>query len=303
MKKRSIGFIALMVILVIICAFFLMNHNKDPYEFSGDTLYYSQDRGTPVYEMTFREQNGSVDVYNINFESRNFLDYKTKIYGLLFMPRDKKNVSGLILLPGGGGTKEGEYPLALTISKLGYSVLTFDQRGIGETGGVYLGPDQDYPVFLQKKEPIQHLSVYDSLAAFDILREIKDDRISIDKNNIATIGESMGARYAIIAAAIDPRLRGVIVISSSGFHVGKSSEPYIPYLTSIDPDHYIDKISPNKVFMLHGSNDSVVKLEDAKITYNLAKDPKRFFTAENCQHGYCDKMYDELKYDLDEIFR
>ena len=298
MKKRNI-FISLLILIILITSiFFIFPKSRDPYSFKEDTLCYSQNRPSPIYEMSYNSTNDSIDLYNIKFQSKNFLQYNTTIYGLLFIPQNKTNIPSLVLLPGGGIPKENEYDLSLIIAKLGYGVLTFDQRGIGQTGGIYLDPEHDYEIFQQGKEPIQHLSVYDPLVAYDLLKQIKN----IDKNNIAIAGESMGGRYAIIAAAIDKRLKGVLVISSSGFHIKGSNETYIPYLLSIDPDHYIDKISPNKVFMIHGDNDTTITLKDAQETYQIAKDPKRFYIAKGCGHGYCNSSYDELKKDLKDLF-
>ena len=299
-KKKILKLAIILVILLIIFGFFINNREKDPYEFKGNTLYYSQYRETPDYNIEFIGLNNTIEIYKINFESKNFLEYPTSIYGLLFIPKGKEKVPGIVLLPGGGGTKEGEAKLALKLANLGYGVLTIDQRGIGETGGYYLNPERDYQIFLQGKEPIQHLSVYDILRTYDVLKQIE----KIDKDNIGLVGESMGARYAIIAAAIDKNLKGVIAISTSGFHISPNPlNPYNDYLVSIDPDHYISKISPNFVMMLHGTNDSVVRLEDAQITFDKAKEPKRFFIAEGCKHGYCEKMDEGIKKGLEIMFK
>ncbi|MBI3622992.1 alpha/beta hydrolase [Candidatus Pacearchaeota archaeon] len=300
MKKRNLYIVLalIFILLITIIYFSIESKNKDKYYFKGNTFSYSQNRGSPVYNISLKEENATYSIYRVNFESRNFLNYSTTIYGLLIMPKNIKNVPGLILLPGGAVKKESESILASKIANLGYAVLTFDQRGIGETGGYYLSFEDDYRVFSQGKEPIQHLSVYDALKAYDVLKKIK----GVDKNNIAVAGESMGGRYAIITAAIDKRLKGVIAISSSGFHFKDENQPYTPYLLSIDPDHYIDKISPNNVFMLHSLNDSTISINDSKETFSLAKDPKKFYEVKNCAHGYCNEMYNELKDDLKVLF-
>ncbi len=300
MKKKKSLFLGLIIVFIVISSlllyyFFINNISSVS---AADSVYYPSDRGNPVYNITFKEQNGTIDIYNLNFKSKSFLNYSTEIYGLLFMPHDKENLSAIILLPGGGGTKEAETDLSLKIANLGYAVFTFDQRGVGETGGIYLDPQTDYEFFSQTGESIQHLSVYDPLVAFDILTNIK----AINKNDIAIAGESMGGRYAIIAAAVEKRLRGVIAISTSGFDIKNDNQPYDPYLLSIDPDNYINKISPNKVFILYGSNDSVIPLNDTELTFSLAKEPKKFFIAQGCNHGFCDGMYNELKQDLTEMF-
>lgn len=304
MKKRYLIVLVVLVILLIPFIFFVKNRYKDPYQFKGNILYYSEDRQTN-YEVLSKQENNSIELYKIKFQSKNFLEEKTEIYGLLFIPQNlqrqnKENAPGIVFLPAGGGTKESREEIAVKIAKLGYAILTIDQRGIGETGGTYLGIEQDYQIFLQGKEPIQHLSVYDVLKAYNVLREFKDERIN--KEKIGLVGESMGARYGIIAAAIDKRIKGVIVISSAGFHININPlQQENDYLVSIDPDHYIARISPNFIMMLHGTNDTVTPLADAQITFSKAKEPKRFFIAE-CSHGYCEEMWDELKNGLEEMF-
>jgi hypothetical protein len=294
LRNRLILAGALLIILLVIF-FFIFHNNKQ--EYYGYSVSYFN-RPKPEYTMSLNYTNGSVDIYSINFKSKDFMDYHTLIYGLLFIPKDKKDIPGLVLLPGGSVTKESFITRSIELANLGYAVLVIDQRGIGETGGPYPSMEEDYQIYSSGKEPIQHLGVYDGLAAFDVLRNIKN----IDKNNIAIGGDSMGGRYAIIAAALDKRLKGVITVSSSGFHFKNDNQPYTPYLLSIDPDNYINKISPRPVLMLQGDNDSTVKLEDARYTFNLAKEPKRFFIAEGCGHGYCEKMSDEFTADLNILF-
>ncbi|MEK6926638.1 MAG: alpha/beta fold hydrolase [Nanoarchaeota archaeon] len=302
MKIRKKTFYTAVIIFFVLAALLtyaiVQNKNKGKYYFKENSFHYPKDRASPVYSISLKEEKDSINIYRINFESRNFLEYKTTIYSLLIVPKDKKDIPGLILLPGGSVTKESEAILGEKIANLGYAVLTLDQRGVGETGGYYLGFEEDYKIFSQGKEPTQHLSVYDALKAYDVLKATK----KVDKNNIAIAGESMGGRYAIIAAAIEKRLKGAIVISSSGFHVKDENLPFTPYLLSVDPDNYIDKISPNYVFMIHSANDSIIPISDAKITFDLAKEPKKFFEVNSCAHGYCEEMHDELKEDLKVIF-
>lgn len=294
-KKKHLK-IALIVLLLTITLFIALKYmNKDPYSFRDNHFYYSKFRSFPDYNISLISHNDSFDIYAVNFESKPFMGYKTRIYSLLLLPKDADNVPGVVLLPGGGVSKENELTAAVKVAEFGYAVLTFDQRGIGETGGYYLNFEDDYNIFLQKKEPMQHLSVFDALKAFDVLRSIK----GVDKNSIAVAGESMGGRYAMIAAALDDRFKGFIGISTSGFHVNKGLPDYFQ---SIDPDNYIGMISPRKVFMLQGTNDTVVTQKDAEFTFSLAKEPKRFYTAEGCGHGYCDRMYDSLKSALKDLF-
>jgi dienelactone hydrolase len=293
-RKRTLKIVFLVLIILLVGYFAFKYFNKDPYLFQGNSFSYEH-RRIPGFSQKLLSHNGSLEIYSIQFKSRKFLDSEATVYGLLVMPQGK-NVPGLVLLPGGGVTKESELPLALKIADLGYAVLTIDQRGVGETDGLYPPYEQDYQYFLQGKEPIQHLSVYDALASFDILSSIKN----VDKNSIGIIGESMGGRYAMIAAALEPRITGFIGISTAGFNMHNSQGN--PYLFSIDPDKYIAKISPRPFFMMHSVNDTKVSIENAQITFNLAQEPKKFYTVEGSAHGYSDAMYDELKESLSNLF-
>jgi hypothetical protein len=46
----------------------------------------------------------------------------------------------------------------------------------------------------------------------------------------------------------------------------------------------------------------MVKLESAKITFDIAEEPKKLFIADGCGHGYCKNMEQELKYSLISLF-
>jgi dienelactone hydrolase len=305
--KRSIiiSIIIVIIIALIIGGYFYYKSinsvklDKVIYELRGDTLYYSQNRGIVDYSKSLQSSNDSFDTYNINFQGRAFMKHPLRFYGLLYMPKNKKNVPGVVFLPGGGVIKENAASTAIKICEMGYAVLVIDQRGLGQTKGQYLNIKDDYMVFLKGEEPIQHLSVYDALKAFDVLRAIN----GVDKNNIAIYGESMGSRYGIIATALDNRIKGMVAVSTSGFNITHEDNSQAEnYLMSIDPDHYIDKISPRPIIMIHGTNDSVVNISDARRTFAKAFDPKEFHVAEGCQHGYCDKMYDFIKEGFKRIF-
>lgn len=301
MKKRKILYLIITaMVLIIILFIYLSNFKKiDPYSFKGNRIYYSENRGKVDYEMIKREENDNLIIYNITFNSKDFLKEKTIIHGLLFIPKNKNNLPGVIIAPGGGVEKEKRIDVSKNISSAGYIVLTIDQRGIGETGGTYLGFEDDYNVFMNNNEPIQHLSVYDLLRSYDVLKKIPE----VDDTKIALIGESMGARYAMIASAIDKRIKGVIVVSSSGFDLKfDPNNPYSIYLLSIDPDNYVSRISPNPIFFIQDTNDSVVSLDSVKKTYNKAKDPKDLTIISGCAHGFCEKMNEYIIKYLEDIF-
>jgi dienelactone hydrolase len=141
--------------------------------------------------------------------------------------------------------------------------------------------------------------VYDALRAYDLLEE----RSEIDPNRVMVVGESMGGRTGIIAAGIEPGIRGVVCISTSGYGLGntvpKSNQTL--FQKSIDPDVYVGMISPRKVVMIHSNKDDIIPIEAAERTFSFANEPKRFITVGCETHGYCEGMSGELKKALEWI--
>lgn len=310
-KASSLIIVTALLLFALLAVSFFTPHNAPPtpsqssdYVFANGTFSYTQERDMLLPRLQRSplnlSANESFEVYHTSFASRPLLNAPTRIAALLFVPKAAANANrsfpAVVFLPGGGGTKESRAPIAALFARAGYATLVIDQRGIGETAGQYLDVQSDYRIFAQRAEPMQHLAVYDALRSFDILRA----HPTVNQSRIILTGESMGARYALIAAALDKRISGVLAISASGFNI-----PFAPeqqgndYLRSIDPDTYISQIAPRPLAMLHDPNDSIVLLADAQRTFEKAGEPKRFWTSAGCNHGYCPAM----NRSLDEALR
>jgi len=259
-------------------------------------LFYPLDRG----DIKFRRDNYN-ETENLTISKMIYQSTRGNVYGLLVLPKSASDLlPGVVLLPGAGVSKESELELAKKIAELGAAVLVIDQRGVGETGGIFPTLDEDYVSFLAAKEPYQHLMVYDALRAYDLLYSAP----FVDPERIIIIGESLGGRVAIIAAAIDRNIKGVLAISASGLSFKpKGDAGKDAFLKSIDSDHYIDLLTPRKVVMIHNSYDKAIPVSSAIYSYSKAQEPKHFILINdtNCAHGYCDSMYDELVESLDYL--
>jgi fermentation-respiration switch protein FrsA (DUF1100 family) len=142
--------------------------------------------------------------------------------------------------------------------------------------------EADYQTFASGREPVQHKMVYDALRCYDILKS----RLEIDPSRIYASGESMGARYAIIAASIEKGIAGMLAISTSGYQFQNQPPEVMRFLNSIDPNHYVSQISQRPLIMVHSKNDNVVPYKMGQDTFNLAKEPKTFLTTEGVGHSY-----------------
>ena len=251
---------------------------------------------TPDYQLTPLETADNYTLSEVRFTSRD-----TQIAGLLRMPTvPQENVPGVVLLPGATVTKEGEQGLAKYLCGLGYASIALDQRNVG-----VIDMRSDLQTFLNGEEPIEHKMVHDALAAAEVLR----DQLGIDPNRIVFAGESNGARFAIIACALDPKARGVIAISTCGYGIdaavasGRLVDPkMIRFYRSIDPETYLSKIPPRKFVMIHSVNDTIIPYENAEQTYKKAFEPKELHTVACTTHGHCKEMDAFIKAELEAMF-
>ncbi len=254
-------------------------------------MSYPTDRGIPVYDSMTVEDTGYFLDY-INYSSRDAV-----ISALLRIPDSSHPVPGILILPGATVSKEGEQGLLAELAGMGYASMVIDQRNLG---GVDFKLDGD--LFQAGQEPAQHKMVFDALKAVDVMRQYP----GIDPDNIAIIGISNGGRFAIIAAAIDPSISGVVGISTSGYDIesliandsGRITENQTRFLRSIDPDTYLDWLPPRKLVMMHMANDSIIHIDLAQATYNKAGEPKVFYPVEGSGHGYNDAMREMLEAEL-----
>jgi len=126
----------------------------------------------------------------------------------------------------------------------------------------------------------------------------------IDPKRLAILGESNGGRFAIIACALDPSLKGVIGISTSGYDteeldpVGTTDSEVYRFYRSIDPDTYLSALPPSRLVMIHSFNDTVIPHEMALRTFGLAKEPKAMYNTTEETHGYTASMRSDLEKEL-----
>ncbi|MDO9517854.1 MAG: alpha/beta hydrolase [Methanosarcinaceae archaeon] len=273
----------------------LQTPDSSEWTMSDEGLISYPKRGDVVYSITDMDNTGTSDTLKlVSFESQNVV-----INGLLRIPGSDTKVPAVVLLPGAGVTKENEQGLASIISSMGYASIALDQRNLGG-----IDPQSDLEMFKTGMEPVEYSMVYDVLKATDVLRA----QPQIDAGNIAVIGSSNGGRFAIIATALDPAIKGVIGISTSGYDTDSINparvsdmEAYTFY-RSIDPDMYIRQISPRRVVMLHSFNDTIIPYGMAQKTFGKAGESKAMYNITDSTHGYTSSMQPYLEQELRTIF-
>ena len=142
--------------------------------------------------------------------------------------------------------------------------------------------------------------VYDALKASDVLAAQPE----INTERLAILGESNGGRFAILACALNPSLKGVIGISTAGYGTEEIDPSLVDdpeayrFYRSIDPDTYLPILPPAKFVQIHSFNDTVISHDLALRTFALAKEPKAMYNVTEATHGYTASMHPYLEKEL-----
>jgi fermentation-respiration switch protein FrsA (DUF1100 family) len=300
MEKSDRKYIALFAVLVsasfAVTWLWLGMPGEEVYAVRDGLLSYSN--RPPVYygQEVWNETEDRI-VYRLWFPSHG----NVTVYGLLAVPKMGGPLPAFFVLPGATVTKEGEQgTLGNALNGLGFVTLILDQRGHGETaasGGVLYQFEGDYQLWSQGREATHHMAVYDALRAFDLLYQLPGT--AIDRNRIYAAGESMGGNYAMVAAGIEPRIGGLMLVSSSGFKFEPQVDPKAAeFLKSIVGDSYIGMLQPRPLLMLHGEGDGVVPYGHVLDTFQGAGEPKALLTINSSVHAYSPEMREILEQGL-----
>lgn len=164
-----------------------------------------------------------------------------------------------------GNLSEFDRPLHYAgLRQLGLSLLAFDYRGYGESGGA----------------PSEQGLYRDADAAYHYLRKIR----AVPADRIVVFGHSLGSAVAIDLASRVP-VAGLIVEGAltSAIDRGQELYPYIP-VRRIARSRFgsLDKVAGIAVpkLFLHASRDEVIPLAHGRRLFDAAREPKTWVELE-----------------------
>jgi len=143
-------------------------------------------------------QSADFTIQDVKFESRG-----VTLAGSILTP--KKIFAAVIIVHGSDPVKR-EMEFAKRLVKEGIAVLTYDKRGVGESGGVYVGPS----VGTNNIDPTNlDLLSQDACSAVSTLRtNLKDKKIPI-----GLVGFSQAGWIIPIAASTNPQIKFMVLFS------------------------------------------------------------------------------------------
>lgn len=99
-------------------------------------------------------------------------------------------------------------------------------------------------------------------------------RYGVDPARLAVVGYSMGAQPATLAAALDPRVRALVIMAGHAYPSGLPDDLAARRLfTAIDTAEVVDNVAPAKVLIQGAEYDSVVPHREPEILEQRAGEP------------------------------
>lgn len=201
----------------------------------------------------------------------------------------------IIFMHGWGMNRADIYKNTYFLHDLGYNLMYFDFRALGQSGG--------------NVSSIGYLEIRDLQAAIKFLKETYPNACE----KIGLYGLSMGGMVAICEGARNADVACVVAEASyysfrrvvTRWAWVHNRVPYLPLIPIVlhyirqelhaNPEHFsprynVSKLSPKPVFIIHGACDNLVPVSQAKKLYRKAGKPKQLWLVPNARHNKCAEM-------------
>ena len=189
-------------------------------------------------------QSADFSIQDVKFESQGIT-----LAGSILMP--KKTFAAVVIVHGSDPVKR-EMEFAKRLAKEGITVLTYDKRGVGESGGIYVGPSVGTNNIDTNN---LNLLSQDANAAASIFRTyLKDKKIPI-----GLVGFSQAGWIMPIAASNNPEIEFMVLFSC-------------PTITTLEQLRF--------QFYTNGNNNFWENHTEGEAREHIKNDPDRYqFTA------------------------
>jgi len=206
-----------------------------------------------------------------------------------------------------GRVTRGELRLPAGINQPQPALLILGGHGTGagavklirlETPGVICA--MDYPSYSERKVSLIHIpslllqlntGAWASVGMTATVLEYLYSRPEVDTSRVSVLGASFGVPFAVLAAALDRRLDGLVLIHGAadleelidwnlrrkiGFTPLRKITSYIlgTLTAPFEPSAYIDRLAPRPLLMVNSRDDEKIPGLYVNRLYQKAKEPK-----------------------------
>jgi fermentation-respiration switch protein FrsA (DUF1100 family) len=193
----------------------------------------------------------------------------------LWLPESEPPWPGIVVLHGAGSRKENHGDFARLAADLGWAVITYDQRGHGESLG-----------------EMSPTAIADATAMARLLGR----HDGVDPERVCARGSSMGGFVAIHAAAVSDTIAGVIAVCPAGERMlleSLRSDPLEmradraalePWLEEHDLREAVALLGEKPLILLHAKGDDEVPADWSEELFERAAEPRKLILVPGGHH-------------------
>ncbi|HET6831868.1 MAG TPA: alpha/beta hydrolase [Solirubrobacterales bacterium] len=193
----------------------------------------------------------------------------------MWLPAGEPPWPGMVIVHGAGSAKENHADFGRLCAANGWAAVSYDQRGHGESA------DEMAPA---------------ALADVGRMARLLGGVEGVDGARVCVRGSSMGGYLAILAAATEPALAGVIAIcpaSEAGLRRGLRGgrlemradvDSLAAWLGEHDLREAAAQLAPKPLLLLHARGDEEVPSEWSEELYARAGEPRRIIVVPGGHH-------------------
>lgn len=221
--------------------------------------------------------SGGVEISAISYDS----PAGGRVTGMLFVPVNRSSLRpGIILMHGMPGSSRDAWLTnqATTFANAGAVVIAIDAPFARRSGNPVLMTKQDRDEQIQLMKDLQR--------AVDVLRA----QTNVAADRIAYYGVSYGGAMGALFAAIEKRIKTVVLVVGDGGLVTRQTSPAdLPFLAitscanrvawfremiPIEPIRFIGLAKPTPLLLQNGTADPFIPTSDAQLLHDAAPQPK-----------------------------
>jgi uncharacterized protein len=229
----------------------------------GNRLFYFPTHDTPDTPASW-----GCKFENVTFKSRD----QTMLSGWFIKTKSPKPKGTVVFSHGNAGSMGHHLGFIVWLAEAGYQVFMYDYRGFGKSGGT-----------------VNRRGMVDDVkAAFAHVKTRSD----VNAARLVSFGHSLGGAKSLAAIGESP-VKGLQAIITDGAFASYQSMARViagqvganMVTDELAPKDYVSKVSPVPLLIVHGDHDEVVPVENGKVLFEKARQPKTFFEVETGRHG------------------
>ena len=189
-----------------------------------------------------------------------------RVTGIVARPGLRQSgAPGVIFMHGSGGTRADFVDEAAKLAARGVVAMTIDSP-------FTRSPRADVRAGYGDEATIRRLlvrSVQDLRRGLDVLVR----HYGVAPERTAIVGYSMGVQAAALAAALDPRVRAVVLMAGRAHPSGPAGQRK-PVFEELDTVRYVGHIAPARVLLQGGTKDAIIDRAEMEELFAATSEPK-----------------------------